>query len=299
MNDALDDRVAQWLATPIRPEVAQYAEQLGHASGAVAVLFYGSNLRTGSLDGVLDFYLLLPGDQQERVWPRVAYHEADVAGCRLRAKSATMALVQFVNAARGNSLDTTIWTRFVQPAALVWSVSDTVREAVIGAVADATRTATVLAAALGPVAGDASAYWRALFEATYRAELRVERAGRADTILADAPAHFSGLLQAAWTSQGIAYEQDELARLCPAMPHRQRVRLRRWWRRRRRLGKPLNLLRLAKATTTFDGAPQYAAWKIARHTGLELPVTPFRQRHPLLAAPGVLYALWRHKRRLR
>ena len=69
-----------------------------------------------------------------------------------------------------------------------------------------------------------------------------------------------------------------------------------WWRRRRWLGKPLNLLRLAKATATFEGAPQYAAWKIERHTGLQLEVTPFREKHPLLAAPGVLLALRRYRR---
>ena len=69
-----------------------------------------------------------------------------------------------------------------------------------------------------------------------------------------------------------------------------------WWRRRARLGKPLNLLRLAKATTTFDGAADYAAWKLQRHTGITLEVTPFRARHPLLAAPGALFELWRKRR---
>ena len=69
-----------------------------------------------------------------------------------------------------------------------------------------------------------------------------------------------------------------------------------WWSRRARLGKPLNLLRLAKATTTFDGAADYAAWKLQRHTGIALEVTPFRARHPLLAAPGALVELWRKRR---
>ena len=63
-----------------------------------------------------------------------------------------------------------------------------------------------------------------------------------------------------------------------------------------RLGKPLNLLRLAKATTTFDGAADYAAWKLHRHTGITLEVTPFRSRYPLLAAPGALFELWRKRR---
>jgi hypothetical protein len=56
----------------------------------------------------------------------------------------------------------------------------------------------------------------------------------------------------------------------------------------------LNLARIAKAAFTFDGAARYAAWKVARHTGIELEVTPFRERHPFLAAPG---AWWELRRR--
>ena len=53
---------------------------------------------------------------------------------------------------------------------------------------------------------------------------------------------------------------------------------------------------LAKATTTFEGAADYAAWKLHRHTGITLEVTPFRAKYPLLAAPGALIELWRKRR---
>ena len=72
-----------------------------------------------------------------------------------------------------------------------------------------------------------------------------------------------------------------------------------WWKRRRRLGRPLNLLRLVKASTTFEGAARYAAWKIERHTGMPVKLTPFRERYPLLAAPQVLWDLGQHRRRQR
>ncbi len=58
---ALDERVARTLAAPVAGAVAALARQLGEEAGARAVLFYGSNLRTGSLEGVLDYYVLLPG----------------------------------------------------------------------------------------------------------------------------------------------------------------------------------------------------------------------------------------------
>ncbi|MBO9511834.1 hypothetical protein [Erythrobacter sp. A6_0] len=298
MSGTLHDRVALSLAAQVREGVAAFAKALAREAGADAVLFYGSNLRTGSLDGVLDFYLLLPGRQQERIWPRVGYHEREIEGMVLRAKTATLSLEQFAKAAAGRSRDTTIWARFVQPSALVWARDDGVRRKVVEAVASAAVTAGALAAALGPARGPANTYWRALFRETYAAEFRVEPPGREDSILAANEAHFHGLLPLAWEAAGIAFERsgDELVSYVEAGERR---RILRWWTTRRRLGKPLNILRLAKATTTFDNAAAYGAWKLERHTGIALEVTPFRARHPLLAMPGAAYELWRARRKKR
>jgi hypothetical protein len=286
------------LGREARPEVGALAHQLGEESEALAVLFYGSNLRTGSLEGVLDFYVLLPGEPEGGLWPRVSYRETDdiVPGERLRAKIATMTLAKFAAAARGDTLDTTIWTRFVQPSALLWSRDTRAREAVASAVADAARTAARLATALGPESGWPEDYWRALFRATYRAELRVEKPGRENAILEANPAHFGGLLRAALVSAGVPFA-DQGGRLSPRLPRAERATLRRWWAVRRRLGKPLNLARLLRATATFDGAARYGAWKLERHTGIAVELTPWRERHPILAAPKVLWGVWRQMRR--
>ena len=295
MTDTLADRIAATLDRPVRDEVAAFARRLGEEAGGVAVLFYGSNLRTGSLEGVLDFYVLLPGPQRERIWPRVSYREWVHSGIRLRAKIATMSLAQFAQAAGGTSRDTTIWARFVQPSTLAWHADETARSAVLDALGLAARTAARLAAAVGPDSGSADDYWRALFRATYEAEFRVEKPGRENAILEVNAVHFDGLLPLAWQADGIGYARDGTT-LCPSLALDERNRVLRWWRRRARLGKLLNLLRLAKATTTFDGAADYAAWKLHRHTGITLEVTPFRSRYPLLAAPGALFELWRKRR---
>lgn len=295
MNDPLEERIAARLAVAVRPEVAAFAGRLAQAAGAEAALFYGSNLRTGELEGVLDFYLLLPGAQVERIWPRVSYHEWDIGGTVLRAKVATMALATFERACRGESRDTTIWTRFVQPSALVWQANEPAAPRIVAALAQAARTAARLAVALGPDRGTTQDYWRALFRATYRAEFRVEKAGRENSILEVNAAHFDGLLPLALQAEAIDFtrEGDDIA---PRLTSAERHRILRWWRARSRLGKPLNLLRLAKATTTFEGAARYAAWKIERHTGVAVEVTPWRERHPLLAAPAVMARVWRARR---
>lgn len=292
----LHSRIEDRLDAHVEPAVRDYARWLAEEAGAVAVLFYGSNLRTGSLEGVLDFYVLLPGENEARIWPRVSYQEREHGGETLRAKVATMTLSTFGRAASGELADTTIWARFVQPSALVWHSDDQAREHVIDAVEDAAITAARLAVALGPPSGTAQDYWRALFRATYKAEFRVEKAGRENDILSVNADHFAGLLPLALEAGGVAFTQHG-ERLTPSLSASEQARIRRWWKRRERLGKPLNFTRLVKASTTFEGAARYAAWKIERHTGMPVEVTPFRERHPVLSAPSVLWALRKHRKR--
>ena len=296
MSSALAARLGAALDRSLDPAVTAFARDLGEAANARAVLFYGSNLRTGSLDGVLDFYVLLRGERETGLWPRVSYRERAHEGIILRAKIATMALATFAEAARGETIDTTIWARFVQPSALAWIGDDEAVDDVTATLAAAACTAARLAVAVGPERGREEDYWRALFRATYRAELRFEQPGREDTILAANRAHFDGLLPLALVDAGIPFAQDH-ATLVPRLESAERARILGWWYKRQRLGKALNLARLARATATFDGAARYAAWKIERHTGVPIELTPWRERHPLLAAPGVAWRYWRARRR--
>ena len=156
----LAQRVASALTLPVEPEVRAFAERLV-TNDALAVLFYGSNLRTGSLEGVLDFYVLTKGPLERSIWPRVSYREWSTGGVDLRAKVATMTLETFAAAAAGKLLDTTIWARFVQPSALVWSKDETATRAVEHAIGEAACTAARLAVALGPEKGTAEGYWEA------------------------------------------------------------------------------------------------------------------------------------------
>lgn len=285
------------LHTAIDPAVREFADHLAKQPGVLAVLFYGSNLRTGSLDGVLDFYILKAGPQKERIWPRVSYQEREASdGTVLRAKIATMTLSTFIEAASGKRLDTTIWARFVQPSALVWYSNDVAREDVCHAVMEAAKTASRLAVALGPLSGTAEDYWRALFRATYKAEFRVEKAGRENDILSVNEEHFAGLLPLALEAAGISFRTNG-DRITPSLTARERASTLGWWKRRQRMGKPLNFTRLIKASTTFEGAARYAAWKIERHTGMPVEITPRREKYPLLAAPSVLWALRKHRKR--
>jgi hypothetical protein len=54
------------------------------------------------------------------------------------------------------------------------------------------------------------------------------------------------------------------------------------------IGKALSVVRLAKASLTFAGGAEYIVWKINRHAGTDIRLTPWQQRHPLLAGLSLL-----------
>lgn len=295
------------LARPAPAAVAQLAAQLAQRAngGAAAVLFYGSNLREGSLGGVLDFYILLddvrawPGSRLAKfanrvLPPNIGYFDGRIQGTTLRAKYAVMSLAQFRNGTSRDSLDTTLWARFSQPCACVWARSSADRETVIALVQQAVVTASQWAAVLGPECGDALAYWRALFAQTYGAELRVEKAVRSDDIVTRNADRYAALISEAWSAAGIRFEVSADGALAPQLTADQRRKAARRWALRQRLGKGINVLRLLKAAYTFDGALDYLAWKIERHSGYRLEFKPWQRRFPLLAAPGLYLRLRRN-----
>jgi len=290
----------------VPPPVAALAAQLAARAGGAAscVLYYGSSLRDARLDGVLDFYVLLdrvgawPGSRlaalaNRLLPPNVAYIEGHAGGEALRAKVALISLAQFRRGMSAGALDTTLWARFAQPCSCAWTRSEADREAAVEAVRQAVTTAARWAAELGPERADALAYWRLLFARTYGAELRVERAARGDDLVARDAERYARLLPQAWHAAGIACEPSGDALLAPRLSPAARAAAERRWALRRRLGKLLNLLRLLKAAFTFDGAMDYVAWKVERHSGVRLEVAPWQRRFPLLAAPGIYLQLRR------
>ena len=55
----------------------------------------------------------------------------------------------------------------------------------------------------------------------------------------------------------------------------------------------LSVLRLVKGLFTFEGGFDYVLWKIERHSGVRVEVSPRARRYPLLAGWGVIWRrLW-------
>jgi hypothetical protein len=125
-----------------------------------------------------------------------------------------------------------------------------------------------------PTGADELEPWRHAFALTYSAELRAERKGRSGSIVDQDPERYRRFLKPA------------LAAIEPGASSGK-------WPRRRLEGKLLSVLRLAKATATYAGGAEYIAWKINRHAGTRIELTPWQKRHPLLAALSLLPQLLR------
>ncbi|MBO1075866.1 hypothetical protein [Roseomonas marmotae] len=308
--EALTERVAAEMAVPASPSPAMAAAMAlardiaaSHGGSVRAVLFYGSCRRSGETSGLLDLYVVhdghrafhgagIPALLNALLPPNVMQHRAEVAGLgEVRAKVAVLSRRQFERRLSAASLDTTIWARFCQPATLVHARDAEAAAWAHVAGARAFMAAALWAARLGPRRGAPAAFWRALFAHTYGAELRAERQGRGGSIHDAAPDWFDGNLPLAFAALGLDGVPDAEGQLAPGPPPSWR-----WpagWALRRWLGKPLNIARLVKAAFTFEGGADYLVWKIERHSGERLALTDWQRRHPIAAAPRLLWRLWR------
>ncbi len=288
MSDAVRALVATEIAKPVDGQVAAMAAAIAarHGIASQAVLFYGSCLREQRLEGLmLDFYLIVSEY-------RAAYDKAWLARANrlippnvfpftyndLTAKYAVLSQGDLMRLCGEGADNVSVWARFAQPSRLVWTADEAARAAVADAVAQAAPTLLKLAR---PMVDPASRNdWRAIFERgfslTYRAELRAERKGRSGSIVDGEPDYYRAQFAAA-QDDGVVGRDGDIA------PRESRAVARRW-RRLQRRGKWLSVVRLIKASFTFAGGIDYLAWKINRHAGTNIVLTPWQRRHPLLAA---------------
>jgi hypothetical protein len=273
----LRELVAQELMIPVDLRVAAMAQAVaaGHGASSRAVLFYGSCLRQRQLDGLmLDFYLIVADYRSAyaKQWlatanrlvpPNVFYFEQG----GVAAKYAVLSEADFHRLNGPETRNVSVWARFAQPSRLVWAADELARGRVVESVS---RAAPTLLAAAAPRPGEEPLdLWRRAFALTYSAELRAERKNRAGSVVETDPERY-------------------LRFTAPALAAAAGLRPRGSWRGRRVRGKALSVLRLAKASATFAGGADYIAWKINRHAGTDIALTPWQRRHPLLAAITLL-----------
>lgn len=279
-NRALADLAAAALARPAPKGATALAAALAARYEGSAVLLYGSGISAAAAENpadiLYDFYVIAPdyaaaiGRPLERLAarllpPNVYYFEAATEFGTLRSKYALLSIADFERLNSARTFHSYFWARFAQPCRLVAGADMDGR--IAAAIAAAAERFLSVAAPLAADPSDWRAVWLAGLSASYRAELRAESRGRGETLLA----HYG-----AWPQEAFA-----LARLRSGSRAATRIA----WRVRQGFGAALSVARLLKATATFQGGVDYIAWKIRRHTGVDVGVKEWERRRPLIAAP--------------
>jgi uncharacterized protein YmfQ (DUF2313 family) len=296
--EALRALVAAELARPVDPAVRAMAAAIAaRHDGARAVLYYGSTLRESRLDGLmLDFYLIVADYDRafDARWmaranrllpPNVFPFEHN----GLIAKYAILSEADFARLASPATRNVSVWARFAQPSRLVWSAEPAAADAAIAAVAQAAPTLLDAARPCLPDSLDPLDLWRRAFALTYAAELRAERQGRAGSVVDAEPERYRAFTLPVLSAAGLtAHLVNGRLLFDRPISTAERAQGERAWARRRREGKALTLLRLAKASATYAGGIDYLAWKISRHSGHRIEIRPWQRKWPILGAISLL-----------
>lgn len=297
----IDVETAKPVAPGVQSMTAAVRQRFGPA--VAGIIFYGSCLRGGSVEGVLDFYAIV--DSYEAAYgkgllafgnrlipPNVFHLKAEHEGTDLRAKVAVLSRADLARLTAPDSRQTSVWARFSQPTAIVHARDEAMRSELAGCLAQAVATAVECVAPLLPAELTPAQLWTELFAHTFGAEFRTERSDRPSLIYRFDAARYDQLARPALAAAGIAFgEADGKLRLDVAAQRREAAR--HAWRKKVRLGKSLTLLRLVKAVYTFDGGVDYLIWKAERHSGQKIDVSAFARAHPILCSPVVFWRAWR------
>ena len=303
-NNELFDFINESHNYIISPTITIIANDIASSfNGAVVgIFFYGSCLHTGKIkDRVLDFYVIVDEYQNayNKSWLRVAnrlcppnafYHEMEIDGQLMRSKYAVISQKDFIKRCGMRPLNSSIWARFCQPATLLHARDDATKNKLMTALAVACETAVCSVLPLYSYVPTSMELWAEVFRRTYGAELRSERVQKSVEIYIMDQERYDTVTDLVFKKHGIdpaktIYKQPPRLPILMAQFH--------WWLRRVN-GKVVSFMRLMKASITFDGGIDYLAWKIKRHSGVDLEVKPWMRRHPMIAG---LVSFWRMKRR--
>jgi predicted nucleotidyltransferase len=294
------------LTQPVAAPIAAITEaaRQRHGDAVAAVLFYGSCLRLGDdRDKIVDLYVLVDGYaaaygaglQAALNWllpPNVFYLETPFEDRVVRAKYAVVSVADFTKGAGGGWFHPYLWARFAQPCRLSYCRDEAAREAMVEALSGSVRKCAAEGLALMQARAEepfaTRDVWVALFRNTYRTELRAEPPERAGEIYDANAAHYEKVSAVALAGLGAVRRDAEGWQVSEDRP----APGGKWWLRRVQ-GKLLSVARLMKAAFTFQDGAHYLLWKIERHSGVSITLTPWQRRHPILASTVLFWRLYR------
>jgi hypothetical protein len=179
-----------------------------------------------------------------------------------------------------------LWGRFCQPTALLFARNDEVAQQVFECLAQAVLTFVRRVLPRISTEFTARQLWGRGLTLSYGAELRSENPEKQAQLFDSAATYYEEITRLAL--EALSYpiqikKSDVLPQYSVHIAKRKRRVNHLAWKLRAWQGKLLSVLRLLKATATFEGGVDYILWKIERHSGVTVQVEPRLKQHPFLA----------------
>ncbi|MEO1135124.1 MAG: hypothetical protein AAFW68_00765 [Pseudomonadota bacterium] len=300
----LKARVRAVSTAPLSAPAAHVLEALLDKYPGAAALFYGSGVSVSAAEEpssiMFDFYII--ADDYDAVYsasvlkianklipPNVFYFETPSRFGTLRAKYAVLSIKHFEQLVSDATFHSYFWARFAQPTRI--HTSDKKMAARLEtALATAITTFCVRASGLMGGPFTAKDLWLDGLGASYKAELRAEDKTRSARLIESYGDWTERVTEPALVAAGLSPQTNENRFTISDKPRASSATA---WRIRAFAGIFLSALRLLKGTQTFQGGIDYIAWKIKRHSGIDIKVTDWERKHPMLAAPGAALRYYR------
>ncbi|NNC23713.1 hypothetical protein HKX42_07685 [Salinisphaera sp. USBA-960] len=280
-----------------------------HRSAVLGIIYYGSCFRRADpTSGLVDFYVVADGFRAASthrcaaaagriIPPNVYYLEVETAETTLACKYALITRSQLAHGVE-RAFSSTLWGRLAQPIAIVYARNNPAHEELRAACGQAVLTLLERALpALGSGRTSPAHWFERALALSFASEIRVESGQREQVFIGERADEYARRFLAAmyFVSHRLRREPNGDVLLDTAATQTRLTRLV-WWLRGVQ-GRGLSVLRLVKACFTFDGAVDYGAWKLARHTGYQAEITPRVRRHPLIFGWPVFWRALRAARR--
>lgn len=278
--------------------------QAEYGDALAAVCYYGSCLRGGDpFDGLVDLYVIV--DSYEQAYakqatalinrllpPNVYYLEIPAADERIRCKYAVLTCRHLLRATSLRWFHSYFWARFAQPMGLLHARDEAVARIIHHCQAQAVLTFTRRVLPKLSRTFTVADVWQHGLRLTYRAELRPEGALRAEEIYHRDQTYYQAVTPLALRALPNVKETGGICYQASLSAWQRRLADIGWGLRISQ-GKLLSVLRLLKAFFTFEGGLDYIVWKLERHSGVSIEITPRLRRWPLIFIWGLMWRLYR------
>jgi len=283
---SLYDIISNRITGDIPLEVESFVNTFlkSYKDNILAILFYGSCLRTGNFkNNVADFYIIVsefPKKQKLDRYlsyflpPNVYYLEIPCRHEILKAKYGIFTLQQFRKMSSINSFQPYLWARLVQPIQLVYTKNDDLKKEIISSILTASTT---MLFNIIPTIKDhfnLKELWLHALNLTYKSEIRPERRNHISKIYNYSKDYLNGIAEKILNVLPYPIKQNNKNGKHYSIYISKRLKLinKIKWSVRVVNGKIISILRLIKVLFTFDNALSYGYFKLSKHTpGVKIP----------------------------